>query len=404
VKCRACSADLSIKMIDLGAAPPSNAFNASQNAPEQHYPLRVLVCMSCGLAQTDISLFKLDHDQLFTREYPYHSSTSVEYVEHARAYVEKMESSLNLNHESLTVEVGSNDGYLLQWMTTPCVGIEPTATCEHSRVPIRTYQAFFEEALARRLAQQIGHADLMVCNNVLAHVPAINDFVRGFATLLKPSGVATFEFPHLLRTIEDGLFDQVYAEHYSMLSLTAVTNIFKANGLLVYDVEKISTHGGSLRVYAQQARGSRQIEPTVAQVIHEERKLSDERTYADFQERADNTKNDLLFFLLQARRVNRTVVGFGAAAKANTLLNYAGIRSDLIKYIVDETPAKRGKFCPGSRIPVISNFVGKPDYIVVFPYNWRSEIIAKLAPLGIPLVFAIPKLEVVRSETVRAAA
>ena len=387
MKCRSCAAELSVQMIDLGAAPPSNAFNITQDAPEYHYPLRVLVCMQCGLAQTDITLFKLNHDELFTKDYPYYSSTSVEYwVEHARRYVEKMTHALNLDHASLTVEVGSNDGYLLQFVKTPCYGIEPTATCEKSRVPIRTYTSFFSEKMGCWLAEK-GRADLMICNNVLAHVPDINDFVRGFAALLKADGVATFEFPHLLETIRSYQFDQVFSEHYSMLSLTAVINIFKRARLSVFNVEKLSTHGGSLRVYAQHEDGARATDPSVLTILAEEIGLGDPRTYFSFQDNADRIKNDLLYFLLQAKRNGKRVIGFGAAAKGNTLLNYSGIRSDLISMIVDETPAKQGKFAPGSRIPIVGNFRENPDFILVFPYNWREEITAKLSPMRVPLPY-----------------
>ena len=397
--CRHCAAPLSLQMVDLGASPPSNAFNVSQNTREKHYPLRVLVCMQCGLAQTDITLFKLNHDELFTKDYPYYSSTSVEYVEHARRYVEKMTHALKLDHASLTVEVGSNDGYLLQFVKTPCYGIEPTATCEKSRVPIITYTSFFSEKMARWLAEK-GRADLMICNNVLAHVPDINDFARGFAALMKPQGVATFEFPWLANLIDKCQFDTIYHEHYSYLSLTAVISIFKRAHLSVFGCEKLATHGGSLRVYVQHEGAGRKLDDSVVWTLAEEMLLGQAKTYADFQHRADDIKNDLLYFLLHAKRDLRSVAGFGAAAKANTLLNYAGIRSDLIPYIVDETVAKRGKFCPGSRIPVRGNFDGAPDYIIIFPWNFRDEIIAKLAPLrerGSSLVFAIPQLEVIEA-------
>lgn len=404
MNCRGCSAALSVQMIDLGAAPPSNAFNATQDAPESHYPLRVLVCMACGLAQTDITLFKLNHDELFTKDYPYYSSTSAQYVEHARQYVEKMTRELNLGPDSLTVEVGCNDGYLLKHMTTPCYGFEPTYTGRLARDKgIAVFPNFFTESVARSVAHN-RKADLMICNNVLAHVPDINDFARGFAALLKADGVATFEFPHLLETIRRNQFDQVYSEHYSMLSLTAVINIFKRARLSVFNVEKLSTHGGSLRVYAQHEDGARATDPSVLTILAEEIGLGDPRTYFSFQDNADRIKNDLLYFLLQAKRNGKRVIGFGAAAKGNTLLNYSGIRSDLISMIVDETPAKQGKFAPGSRIPIVGNFRENPDFILVFPYNWREEITAKLSPMRVPLVFAIPALEIVTPERMSVAA
>lgn len=418
MKCRACAAQLDVTLIDLGAAPPSNAFNATQDAPESHYPLRVLLCTECGLAQTDITLFKLDHDQLFTKDYPYYSSTSLAWVEHARAYVQQMSYSLNLGPDSLTVEVGSNDGYLLQFVKTPCYGVEPTDTAEKANAKgVRTYRNFFGSALARNLLEftgskgsnfASGHADLMICNNVLAHVPDINDFVRGFAVMLKPDGVATFEFPHLLNLVREAQFDTIYHEHYSYLSLTAVMNIFGANGLTVFGVKTLPTHGGSLRVFAQKADGPRMLDVSVSSVLAEEECLGDPSFFARLQIDADRIKDDLLRFLLDAKRANRKVAGFGAAAKANTLLNYAGIRSDLIEYVVDDTPAKQGKFMPGSRIPVRAEFDGVPDYIVCFPHNWREEITARLWPLraqGARLVFAIPRLDLsdeARSERIAA--
>lgn len=403
MNCRHCASPLSIQLIDLGAAPPSNAFNASQDAAEAHYPLRVLICMQCGLAQTDITLFKLDHDELFTDDYPYHSSTSHSWVQHARRFVERITEELKLGTDSLTIEVGCNDGYLLQWMTTPCYGIEPTATGRKALAKgIEIARAFFGQKMAERLPRQ---ADLMICNNVLAHVPDINDFVRGFSTLLKPDGIAVFEFPSLIETIRRNQFDQVYAEHYSMLSLTAASNVFRRNGLRIYDAESLETHGGSLRIFAQRDdTGQRESSKNLVHLLLDEWPLAYPAFFADFQKQADRVKNDLTQFLLNAKQANQTVAGFGAAAKANTLLNYAGIRADLLPYIVDDTPAKQGKFCPGSRIPVRPNFADKPDYVIVFPYNWRQEIIKKLSPMGSKLVFAIPQLEIVDVTSMRAAA
>jgi hypothetical protein len=407
MKCRHCSAVLSVPMIDLGAAPPSNAFNATQNVPELHYPLRVMVCMACGLAQTDITLFRLDHDELFTKDYPYYSGTSASFVEHARRYVEKITQLLNLGPDSLTVEIGCNDGYLLRWVKTPCYGFEPTDTGRVAEnIGIRVYRSFFDEYIAKKASVwsggkgPTGKADLMICNNVLAHVPDINDFVRGFAAMLKDTGIATFEFPHLLNLIRQCQFDTIYHEHYSYLSLTAVVNIFKSNGLSVFDVETIPTHGGSLRVYAQKQGGPQQVTMNVAQMLLQEHELSLPTTYRYMQGRADIIKNELLSFLIGMHDLRKTVVGFGAAAKANTLLNYAGIRSDLISYVVDETPSKQGKFMPGSRIPVLAQFQGVPNYVIVFPWNFRDEIIVKLAYLrasGTRLVFAMPRLEILGS-------
>lgn len=387
-------------MVDLGAAPPSNAFHSTQDEPEQHYPLRVLVCQQCWLAQTDISLFRLDHDQLFTRDYPYFSSTSPSWVTHAKAYCAMAADRFQLGPDSLTVEVGSNDGYLLQHIGTPCYGFEPTATAKIAQAKgIRTVEKFFGAQEAEAAIYQDGRADLMICNNALAHVPDINDFVRGFAMLLKKSGVATFEFPHLMRLMEDAQFDTIYHEHYSYLSFTAVRGIFAANGLHCFDVEELPTHGGSLRVYAQRAGGAR--EATAAALRTQNREINAGMTsppfYAGLQERADRIKNDLMQFLLSIKAMGRTVAAFGAAAKGNTLLNYAGIRPDLLPYVVDDTPAKQGKFLPGSRIPVLAEFAGKPDYVLILPWNFKADIMEKLAYIrewGGKFVTAIPRLEV----------
>lgn len=381
-------------MADLGASPPSNAFNASQDAHERHYPLRVLVCTACWLAQTDISLFKLDHDELFREDYPYFSSTSQGWVEHARAFV----AGLSLGPDSLLVEVGANDGYLLQWVKTPCYGVEPTRTGDVAKAKgITIYPQFFTRAWAVNAVYLKGRADVMIANNVLAHVPDVNDFVAGFAELLKPQGRAVFEFPHLLNLVADGQFDTIYHEHYSYLSLTSVRTIFAGNGLEVFDVEKLPTHGGSLRVHAGHP-GAHSVSERVGVLLEEEAAagMLTPAFYTGLQAKAERIKNELLSFLLTAKAEGKSVAGFGAAAKGNTLLNYAGIRSDLLPYVVDETPSKQGKFLPGSRIPVQSHFTTCPDYVLVMPWNFRDEVMQKLAFIrdwGGQFVFAIPRLE-----------
>ncbi len=391
--CRHCNAGLRLQMIDLGSMPVSNAFLDSADEPEQYYPLRVLVCGECGLVQTDLTLFTLGHEQLFTKTYPYYSSMSNEYLRHARDLVAKMAMPGN----SLTVEVGSNDGYLLQYVQTPCYGIEPTQTGEKARDKgICSLGHFFTGKFAQTLAKS-NRADWMICNNVLAHVPDINDFVKGFATLLKPDGVATFEFPWLINLVNLAQFDTIYHEHYSYLSLTAVINVFKTNGLAVYDVEKIPTHGGSLRVYAQPlATGKRDLSLNVLHTLAEEKLPHD--WCARLQAHANQIKDELLDFLLRCKRDGTRVAGFGAAAKANTLLNYAGIKADLLPYVVDDTPAKQGKFMPGSRIPVLAEFRQWPEYVVIFPWNFRNEIMCRLEYLrsvGTKFVFAVPRFEIV---------
>lgn len=417
MNCRHCSHELTIRMVDLGAAPPSNAFNASEDVPESHYPLRVMVCPACKLAQTDVGRFPPNYDELFTQQYPYFSSTSPSWVAHARQFVEMATERFALGPNSLTIEVGANDGYLLQFVKTPCYGVEPTRTGDVAKAKgITIYPQFFSAEWATNAAAMPlmatgssksqeaefidGRADLMIANNVLAHVPDIDDFVKGFAILLKPGGVAVFEFPHLLNLVLQAQFDTIYHEHYSYLSLTAVREIFAYNGLSIFDVERIPTHGGSLRIYAAPIIMHRTIEASVASVLADEASagMATDGFYCDFQGVADRVKNDFMAFLLQAKAMGATVAGFGAAAKGNTLLNYAGVRADLLPYVVDETPAKQGKFLPGSRIPVQGAFTTKPDYVVVFPWNFRAEIMEKLAYIrewGGKFVFAVPRLEIV---------
>lgn len=403
MKCRHCSAELSLQMVDLGAAPPSNAFLSDSKEVETHYPLRVLVCESCWLVQTDISLFKLNYDELFTSAYPYFSSTSTSWVKHAHDYVDMATRRFGREGKlGNVVEIGSNDGYLLQFVKGRCYGIEPTNTSDIAIAKgITTVKVFFTEEVAHRIRHcYIGQrADLLICNNVLAHVPDINDFVRGCAVLLNDTGVATFEFPHLLNLVQKNQFDTIYHEHYSYLSLTSVMNIFTANGLHIFDVEKLQTHGGSLRVYAHNDVTAHKFEKRVLELLDEEKEsgMLTPEFYVGFQDKVDNVKNDFIHFMNSCRTFGRSVVGFGAAAKGNTFLNYVGIRPDQIPYVVDETPSKQGKFLPGSRIPVQAKFTTKPDCVVVFPWNFKQEIMYKhsyIRDWGGKFVFAVPHMEV----------
>lgn len=408
MKCRHCHTELTLPMIDLGAAPPSNAYLTTQtlHAPEKYFPLRVLVCSECWLAQTE------DYagaDELFSADYAYFSSFSTTWLKHAEKYVADMAQRFALDADSHIVEVAANDGYLLQFAKArgiPCLGIEPTtSTADAARAKgIEIVEAFFGVALADKLAAMGKQADLTVANNVLAHVPDINDFVSGFARLLKSAGVATFEFPHLLRLISENQFDTIYHEHYSYLSLTAVKRIFEYNGLNVFDVEELSTHGGSLRVYAQRKdTGVREISQAVVKVLAHETSagMTTETFYEGFQARANKVKNDLLFFLIEARRAGKTVAGYGAAAKGNTLLNYAGVRPDLLSYVVDRNPAKQDKCLPGCRIPIVAEAhlkQHKPDYVVILPWNLRSEVVEQLAYIrewGGQFVTVVPSLKVI---------
>jgi len=392
--------------LDLGSAPPSNAYltPAALNAPEVWYPLRLLVCEQCWLVQTE------DHagrEALFSADYAYFSSFSSSWLRHAQAYVQVMQQRYGLGPQSCVAEVAANDGYLLQYVQQAgiaCYGIEPTAsTAAAARGKgIEIVERFFGVELARELAAQGRQADLMAANNVLAHVPDINDFVAGFAVLLKPAGVATFEFPHLLRMVRECQFDTAYHEHYSYLSLGSVQRIFAANGLQVIDVEQLPTHGGSLRVHAQRSGGPRTPAPAVAELLAVERAAGMEGVdfYANFQSEALRIKRELLLFLLQAQREGLKVGAYGAAAKGNTLLNFAGVRPDLLPYVVDLNPAKQGHCMPGSRIPIVNEAhlqADRPDRVLILPWNLRDEITTQLAYIrdwGGQFVTAVPRLQV----------
>ena len=406
MKCRHCAQAIDLPFLDLGSAPPSNAYlSAAQLAgPETWYPLRVLVCRHCWLVQTDDYAH---HSELFSDDYAYFSSISTSWLAHARTYVMQMLERFALHADSHVVEVAANDGYLLQYVRQAgigCLGIEPTASTARAArergIPI--VEAFFGASLAQQLRQQGHAADLMVANNVLAHVPDINDFVAGFAALLKPQGVATFEFPHLLRLIAECQFDTIYHEHFSYLSFTTVQRILQANGLTAFDVQELSTHGGSLRVFAQRAdTGDQVVQPAVASTREREQAagLLAPAQYAAFQARADDVRDGLIRFLLEARQSGKIVAAYGAAAKGNTLLNYAGIRPGLVRWVVDRNPAKQGQFMPGSRIPIVDETWlarEKPDFILVLPWNLLDELTRQLEytrDWGAQLVTAVPELE-----------
>lgn len=404
MKCRGCGAGLHMPLIDLGAAPPSNAYlRADQlDQAEQWVPLRVQVCDSCWLVQTE------DYrsaDSLFDADYAYFSSYSSSWLEHAQRYVAQMVERFALNAQSRVVEIAANDGYLLQYVAQrgiPCLGVEPTASTARAAKEkgLQIRELFFGESTATALAVEGWSADLMAANNVLAHVPDINDFLKGFATLLKPTGVATFEFPHLLRLIAEQQFDTLYHEHYSYLSLTAVHNLCARNGLHIFDIEELPTHGGSLRVYTQPAAGGRDPSGAVAELLERE-KLAGIKTaafYSTLAPAAERIKHELLRFLLQAKADGKKVVGYGAAAKGNTLLNYAGVRGDLLAWVADANPHKQGKFLPGSRIPVVDPSritAEKPDYVLVLPWNLLQEVRQQQEQIktwGGQFVVAVPRL------------
>ena len=407
MRCRHCAANLEHVFIDLATAPPSNAYRleAELRTPERYYPLRVLVCDRCWLVQTEDYT---DADELFTGDYAYFSSFSSSWLQHCQDYVSAMVARLGLGSSSTVVEIAANDGYLLQYVQQrgiPCYGIEPTAsTAAAARAKgIEIMEEFFGVELAQRLVAQKRRADLIAANNVLAHVPDINDFVAGIQQLLNADGVASFEFPHLLRLVAETQFDTIYHEHYSYLSLTAVSGIFAANGLEVFAVEGLSTHGGSLRVFAQRSdTRSRAVETSVAQLLERERAagMTTLDFYQGFQRRADTIKDDFLRFLLDAKRDGTSVAAYGAAAKGNTLLNYAGVHADLLPYVVDLNPNKQGKYLPGSLIPIVGVTrleTERPDRVVILPWNLTTEIVQQLPQVrswGGKFVRAIPCLQV----------
>jgi SAM-dependent methyltransferase len=364
----------------------------------------VLVCEACWLVQTEDFA---NADQLFDAGYAYFSGYSSTWLEHSQRYVRDMVARFELDATSHVVEVAANDGSLLQYVQAlgiPCLGIEPTAsTAAAARAKgLPIVEEFFGARLGRELASG-AQADLIAANNVLAHVPDINDFVAGFTALLKPDGVATFEFPHLLRLVAEHQFDTIYHEHFSYLSLTAVERIFASNGLTVFDVEELSTHGGSIRVFAQRAdAGKRGRDGRVADLLQREERagIRTSAYYAGFQATSERVKNDFLRFLLDANRDGRRVAAYGAAAKGNTLMNFAGVRPDLVSFVVDANPAKQGKFMPGSRIPIVSEERlrrDRPDFVVILPWNLRAEVVGAIEYItdwGGKFVTAVPQLEV----------
>ncbi|NMC06233.1 MAG: class I SAM-dependent methyltransferase, partial [Candidatus Lokiarchaeota archaeon] len=387
--CRYCGAPLSKVFVDLATAPPSNAYLTTEmiKGPEKWFPLRVLLCTNCWLVQTEDYL---GASELFPPDYAYFSSFSTTWLDHAKRYVETMISRFKMDKSSFVVEVGANDGYLLQHVVKagiPCLGIEPTrSTAEAARRKgIETVEAFFGIELAKKLADSNKHADLIVTNNILAHVPNINDFVSGYSILLRPNGIATFEFPSLFRLVSENQFDTIYHEHYSYLSLTVVDRIFNDNGLFIFDVEELPTHGGSLRVFAckKESRGYRRSE-RVNDILTLEKSagMNTLAFYSKFQEKVEMVKNDFVAFLIDARRNGKKVVGYGAAAKGNTLFNYGGVHSDLVAFVADLNPWKQGKYMPGSRIPIVSPDMirtSKPDYIIILPWNLKAEIMSSLS-------------------------
>ncbi|MGO9424386.1 MAG: methyltransferase domain-containing protein [Steroidobacteraceae bacterium] len=385
--CRACGGRLSVTMADLGLQPPSNAFLSSMTeaADEKRYPLRAKVCESCKLVQLD---YDVAPEELF-RNYVYFSSYSDQWLAHAKQYCHMALSRFALGPQSLVVELASNDGYLLKnfvELGIPVLGIDPsdTVAAAAEKIGVPTLVEFFGETLARALAREGRSADLIIGNNVLAHVPRLNDFVAGIAALLKPAGTATIEFPHVLKLIEQVEFDTIYHEHYSYFSLHAIEQVFGRHGLRIHDVEELQTHGGSLRIFASHsARADVQDSARLQSLRAREAAagLGGLDAYYRFAERVEGCRRSLREFLAQTKREGKTVAGYGAAAKGNTLLNYCGVTVDEISMVADRNPHKQSKLLPGTHIPVVSPeqlMQARPDYILVLPWNLQEEIVLQL--------------------------
>ena len=407
MRCRHCGSGDFIPFLDLGLAPPSNSYLRAEDLsrPEKRYPLVIRTCTACWLTQTEDFA---DREEFFSGDYAYFSSFSRTWLDHAKAYVAEMRDRFGLGADSLVAEVAANDGYLLQYVrecSIPCYGVEPThGTAEAARAKgIEIVEDFFGRDLATRLAGEGRQADLIAANNVLAHVPDINDFVAGFALLLKPAGVATFEFPHILEMVRGNQFDTAYHEHYSYLSLMAVERIFRKSGLTVFDVGTTPHHGGSLRVYACRAdHAAHAVTPAVASMLEAERQagLDGEAFYAGFQASAEAARDAFRAFLDDMQAAGQKVAAYGAAAKGNTLLNFAGATARDIDFVVDRNPAKQGRYLPGSRIPIVGEdtlLSERPDKVVILPWNIETEIRSQLSCIkdwGGQFVTAIPSLAI----------
>lgn len=406
MNCRHCHSQLNQTFLDLGFAPPSNAYLTEGDlvCPEKYFPLKIKVCDQCWLVQTEDYA---QADELFRPDYAYFSSTSTSWLEHAAQYTKKIINQLRLNKDSFVIEIASNDGYLLKNFVDsdiPCLGIEPTAStaaaAEKQGVPV--LRKFFGESLAQHLAAEGRQADLIVGNNVYAHVPDINDFTRGLTKALKPGGTITLEFPHLMRLLEFNQFDTVYHEHFSYFSLFTVDRIFKSADLRIFNVEELPTHGGSLRIYGCHNKDNRSTLPAVSAMLQQELQAGLQLlgTYQSFQNKADKVKNELLLFLIEQKRSGKSVAAYGAAAKGNTLLNYAGVKPDLLPFVCDAAAAKQGKFLPGSHIPVVApEMLGKyrSDYVLILPWNISTEVMTQLACVrewGGHFVTAVPTIEI----------
>lgn len=407
MNCRFCKHTVETEFADLVNSPASNSYLTYEqlNEPEVFYPLKVMVCEKCFLVQVDE--YKKSAD-IFNADYAYFSSFSTSWLAHCKKYTEMMIARFGFNDKSLVTEIASNDGYLLQYFkenNVPVLGIEPTANTAAVAIKkgIPSVVDFFGVRLATQLAKEGKKSDLLLGNNVLAHVPDIMDFVGGMKIILKDNGVITMEFPHLYQLVLNNQFDTIYHEHFSYLSFTTVSKIFEANGLEMFDVEEVPTHGGSLRIFAKhKSDSSKAIGANVASMLKKEADagMTSLNYYKNFQIKIENIKNDLLEFLLQQKKAGKKVAAYGAAAKGNTLLNYCGVKNDLISFVVDANPAKQNKYMPASHIPIVLEErikADKPDYIIILPWNIKDEIVKQLDYVktwNCKFVVPIPKLQI----------
>jgi SAM-dependent methyltransferase len=407
MKCRFCSSENLNLFIDLGMSPPSNSFLTVEqlNNPEIYLPLKLWICKDCFLVQIDE--YK-NAREIFNNDYVYFSSYSTTWLKHSKDYVDMISKRLNLYSESLAIEIASNDGYLLQYFkekNIPCLGIEPTANTAKvaKERGINTLAEYFTESKSKQVAIDFGKADLILGNNVFAHIPDINDFVKGLKELLKDSGTITLEFPHLLTLIENNQYDTIYHEHFWYFSVYSLQNVFKKHKLIIYDIEELPTHGGSLRLYLKHSENnSLPILDSVQDIIDTEIKYGIDNFdyYQSFLKRVSKNKLDILEFLVKQKKNGKKIAAYGAAAKGNTFLNYCGIKNDLIDFVVDASPIKQNKLLPGSHIPVVSEEVlrtEKPDYVLIFPWNIKEEISTQISYIkdwGGKFVVAIPYLEI----------
>ncbi|MEJ1239896.1 class I SAM-dependent methyltransferase [Chryseolinea sp. T2] len=410
-KCRFCQSPLEQTFVDLGMSPlcQDHVKPEELNRMEPFYPLHAYVCSSCFLVQLEEFVAPAE----IFNDYAYFSSYSESWLKHARAYVDKITERLELRSDNLVAELASNDGYLLQYFVeknVPVLGIEPAPNVAEYAIAkrgIRTENRFFGLNTALELTSKYGKPDLLIGNNVLAHVPDINDFVSGMKAFLGPQGVITMEFPHLLRLVEGNQFDTIYHEHFSYLSFTTVEKIFKYHGLSIFDVEELSTHGGSLRIYAKHREdSSKTILPSVPALLKKELEagMLEMSYYTSFEKNVRQTKMKILEFFIEAKANGKTIAGYGAPGKGNTLLNYCGVRTDFIDYTVDRNPNKQGNFLPGTLIPIYEPAMireTKPDYVFILPWNLKEEIMESMSFIhewGGKFVIPIPELKVLDSQ------